>query len=67
MAKDISNLSGNDAVTFQTAINPYIDEYQSVRSYIPSFMGNTQPIHVGPFIWWNTTGGVLQLYIEDGE
>jgi len=38
-----------------------------VEGSIPTFTQSTQPDHPGPYVWWDTSGPYLQLYIEDGE
>lgn len=33
---------------------------------IPTFIGTVAPVHSGPYLWWDTSGGNLTLYLEDG-
>lgn len=30
------------------------------------FIQDTAPSHIGPYVWFNTSGGNLQILVEDG-
>lgn len=34
---------------------------------VPTFIQTTAPVTPGKYLWWDTSGGNLTLWIEDGE
>ena len=38
-----------------------------IAGSVPTFTQDTQPDHTGPYLWWDTSGGNLTLWIEDGN
>lgn len=38
-----------------------------VEGSMPTFVQSTQPDHAAPYLWWDTSGDDLTLWIEDGN
>lgn len=40
---------------------------QEIAAANPTYVQDTEPAGPGPYVWWDTSGGNLSLWIEDGE
>lgn len=65
MTKAIEDLSGDDATAFRAAIRPHVEAVLGAAGHAV-FVGPTQPVFDGPYVWVDTSGGGVTIWLEDG-